>query len=90
MTPVRLHGPQHPECNDQLEADPLDRECLIGRPDYQRLMGVAQSTFERLKARGKLLPPIALSRTLHRWRLGTVLDWLRDGCPDPASWLKDR
>jgi hypothetical protein len=54
-------------------ADPLDDERLIGRAEFQRLLGVGQSTFERLKARGVLPSCIELSRTCHRWKLRTVL-----------------
>jgi predicted DNA-binding transcriptional regulator AlpA len=71
-------------------SDPLDREGLIGRAEFQKLLGIGQSTFERLKARGRLLPAIELSATLHRWRLADVLDWIRDGCRNPAEWLKGR
>ena len=86
---IRLHAASLASKSDA-PADPLDRERLIGRAEYQRLLGIAQSTFERLLARERVLPPIALSRTCHRWRLGDVLDWLRDGCPDPAEWLQRR
>jgi predicted DNA-binding transcriptional regulator AlpA len=75
---------------DAQTSDPLDRERLIDRREYQGLLGIARPTFERWLARKRLLPPIVLSRTCHRWRLGTVLDWMRDGCPTPAEWLKGR
>jgi predicted DNA-binding transcriptional regulator AlpA len=70
--------------------DPLDRERLIDRREYQGLLGIARPTFERWLARRRVLPPIVLSPTCHRWRLGTVIDWMRDGCPTPAEWLKAR
>jgi predicted DNA-binding transcriptional regulator AlpA len=70
------------------EGDPLDHERLIGRAEFQRLLGVGRATFERMLSRKRVLQPIRLSKTCHRWRLGTVLDWIRAGCPDPAAWLK--
>jgi hypothetical protein len=81
---LKVHTP------DEAPANPLDRERLINREEFQGLIGISQPTFERWLARKRILPPIVLSRTCHRWRLGTVLDWIRDGCPDPASWLKGR
>jgi predicted DNA-binding transcriptional regulator AlpA len=70
------HGPQ------VLSPD-LDAERLIDRAEFQALLGIGQSTFERLKASGRFPRHLELSRTLHRWRLATVLEWLRDGCPAP-------
>jgi hypothetical protein len=74
-----------------VQTDPSrDRERLITRAEFQQMLAVSRATLERLLARKRMLPPIVLSRTCHRWQLGTVLDWLRDGCPDPAAWLKVR
>jgi predicted DNA-binding transcriptional regulator AlpA len=82
---VKLHRPD--------QGDPtasLDLERLIGRLEFQQLLGIGQATFERMLASGRMLPPIRLGKTLHRWRLGTVLDWTRAGCPEPTDWLASR
>jgi predicted DNA-binding transcriptional regulator AlpA len=80
--PIRLHqaGAQ-PRPSQEVLAPDLDGQRLIDRAEFQALLGIGQSTFERLKAAGRLPPHLELSKTLHRWRLATVLEWLRDGCP---------
>jgi hypothetical protein len=69
--------------------NPLDYEHLIDRAKFQQLLGIGQATFERWLALKRVLPPIVLSRTCHRWRLGTVIEWIRAGCPDPHDWLRN-
>jgi predicted DNA-binding transcriptional regulator AlpA len=77
MPPLRLYATSAAD-NTDAPADPLGEERLIGRAEFQRLLGVGQSTFERLKARGVLPPCIELSRTCHRWKLRTVLAWIAE------------
>jgi hypothetical protein len=79
-----------PNASAAKAGDPLDRERLIDRREYQTLLKITRATFERWLARKRILPPIVLSRTCHRWRLGTVIDWMQAGCPTPAEWLKAR
>ena len=55
-------------------ASPIDR--LIDRLEFQTILGIGQSTFERRLAMRKLPPPIRLSRAVHRWRLSEVLTWI--------------
>jgi predicted DNA-binding transcriptional regulator AlpA len=81
---MRIHEPRHAGRKDQLAGD-LAGERLIDRAEFQLLLRIGQSTFERLKARGTLPPYIALSRTCHRWRWRDVLEWISAGCPAPAS-----
>jgi predicted DNA-binding transcriptional regulator AlpA len=70
MLPLKLHTD-----GDQVEA--LDRERLMSLRELCALLGIAIPTAERMKAAGKLPPHVELSRTCHRWRTGTVLDWIR-------------
>jgi predicted DNA-binding transcriptional regulator AlpA len=83
--PLRLHESSHHLGRKDQLADELAGERFIDRAQFQELLRISQSTFERLKARGALPPYIALSRTCHRWPLAAVLAWIRDGCPAPAQ-----
>jgi predicted DNA-binding transcriptional regulator AlpA len=82
--PFHIHEPAHPGRTDQLAGD-LAGERLIGRAEFQELLGVGQSTLERWRASGRLPEPIRLSRTCHRWKLSVVLQWISDGCPQPVG-----
>jgi predicted DNA-binding transcriptional regulator AlpA len=76
-TPVEV---QHPGRKDQL----LAGERLIDRAEFQTLLGIAQSTFERWKAAGRVPKHIRFSRTCHRWRWREVQQWIAEGCPQPG------
>jgi len=56
-------------------ADLAGERLLTGR-EVDRLLRISRSTRERLLAAGKLPRPIALSRTLHRWKAKDVIAWL--------------
>ena len=59
---------------------------LIDIADLCSLLSIGRSTAERWLASGRLLQPIRLSRTCHRWRRVEVLDWIAAGCPHASEW----
>jgi predicted DNA-binding transcriptional regulator AlpA len=63
----------------------LAAERLIGIAELCELAGIGRSTAERWLAAGRLPEPIRLSRTCHRWRLASILEWIAAGCPDPRQ-----
>lgn len=63
-----------------------DPDELIDGHEHRRLLSVSESTFERRRAAGELLPPIQIgSGKKLLWRRGDVLAWLRQGCPAPRG-----
>jgi len=56
---------------------------LLTAKQLQMRLGISQSTFYRLKARGDLPPAIMIGRKLY-WQPATVLKWLVDR-EQPAS-----
>ncbi len=50
------------------------------------MLAVSRATFDRMRAAGRILQPIRLSSTCHRWRLQEVRDWVAAGCPPAKEW----
>jgi predicted DNA-binding transcriptional regulator AlpA len=70
-SPLRLHAAPSPAAD-------LDAERMIDVKELCQLLAIGRSTAERLKAAGKLPPHVAITKTIHRWRLGTVREWLAE------------
>src|SRR5262249_47833814 len=53
-----------------------DQAGLIDRAEFCRLLSISRPTFERWLSAGRVLPPIRLSRTCHRWKRSEVVAWI--------------
>lgn len=69
-------------------ADPLTPQ-LIPDTAAAALAGVSRATWHRLRAAGKLPPPVKLGRSC-RWNRAEVLLWIDAGCPDARTWAAMR
>jgi predicted DNA-binding transcriptional regulator AlpA len=58
---------------------------LISDTAAAALAGVSRAHWHRLRAAGKLPPPIRLGRAV-RWRKADVLLWIEWGCPDAREF----
>lgn len=57
----------------------INNEVLLTRGEVADFLGVGPATVLRLVARGRLPPPVRLSRRCHRWRRSELLGWLTEG-----------
>ena len=48
-----------------------------------RLLGISRSTFDRLRSKGELPPPVVLAGTITRWRRRELIKWIETGCAAP-------
>lgn len=58
---------------------------LIADTEAARLAGLGRSTWHRLRAAGKVPPPVKLGRSC-RWRRAEIVAWIEAGCPDAKIW----
>lgn len=66
----------------------LAEDCqLLTSRQLADLLAVSAATLERMRAAGRLLEPVELSRGCHRYRLAEVREWIEAGCPDRRTWL---
>jgi len=59
---------------------------LITTKQLAELLAISVPTLERMRASGRLLEPVELSRGCLRYRLGEVRDWVAVGCPPRREW----
>jgi predicted DNA-binding transcriptional regulator AlpA len=66
---------------------PTDNTDALLIPDTTAaaLAGVCRATWHRLRAAGKIPPPVKLGRAV-RWRRAEVVAWIEAGCPDARTW----
>jgi predicted DNA-binding transcriptional regulator AlpA len=62
---------------------------LLSDREAARLCRVGRSTWHRLRAAGKVPPPIHLGRSC-RWRRAELEDWIGAGCPEARMWAAMR
>jgi predicted DNA-binding transcriptional regulator AlpA len=58
---------------------------LIPDTTAANLAGVSRAHWHRLRAAGKLPPPIRLGRKV-LWRRLEIIAWVEKGCPDGPTW----
>jgi len=61
--------------------DPL----LLADSEAAGLAGVSRATWHRLRAAGKLPPPVKLGRCV-RWSRTELVAWIGAGCPPAVQW----
>ncbi len=59
---------------------------LIDRRELARLLSVGVATLDRMRAAGRIPPPLTLSPGCVRWRLDEVRAWLDAGAPTAKEW----
>jgi predicted DNA-binding transcriptional regulator AlpA len=63
---------------------------LIDRRELARLLSVGVATLDRMRAAGRIPPPLTFSSGCVRWRLDEVRAWLDAGAPGAAVWAARR
>jgi predicted DNA-binding transcriptional regulator AlpA len=66
-----------------------DDALLIPDVRAAALAGVSRAHWHRLRAAGKLPPPVRLGRKV-LWRRSEVIGWIDAGCPDGRTWAAMR
>jgi predicted DNA-binding transcriptional regulator AlpA len=64
-------------------ADPT--ALLLADTEAAALAGVSRATWHRLRAAGKLPPPVKLGRCV-RWSRAELVTWIDAGCPPAPMW----
>jgi len=64
-----------------MNTDPL----LIPDTAAAALAGVSRAHWHRLRAAGRLPPPVRLGRKV-LWRRLEIVAWIDAGCPDSRTW----
>ena len=60
---------------------------FVKRKELAAMLRVGVSTFDRLKAGGKIPEPLRVGRSL-RWRRDDVERWIAAGCPVAKEWTE--
>jgi predicted DNA-binding transcriptional regulator AlpA len=67
-----------------MSLDAID-SLLIPDTAAAALAGVSRAHWHRLRAAGKVPPPIRLGRKV-LWRRSEIVAWIEAGCPDARMW----
>ena len=60
--------------------DPIDAPVLLSSRAAARLLGIGERTLTKLRATGRIPPPLHIGRTV-RWPRATLERWVALGCP---------